>query len=190
MGHESLLQALRRKGEEKAREIWERAEVEAARLRAEAARQIKERRSRAGREQAEAAAEVSRSLRREAERQVQALRLEVRNVLADRLHQAAKETLVQLRGRNYPELYATLAEELPPFSWSRVRVNPADEDLARKYFPEAEIVCDPNISAGMEVEGDQGRIRLDNTLEKRLERAWERILPALLEDLFREVEGA
>jgi V/A-type H+-transporting ATPase subunit E len=40
----------------------------------------------------------------------------------------------------------------------------------------------------MEVNGDGGRIRIVNTLEKRLERGWPELLPDLIDVAYREIE--
>jgi vacuolar-type H+-ATPase subunit E/Vma4 len=47
-------------------------------------------------------------------------------------------------------------------------------------------VPDDTVSGGLEVTGDAGRICIDNTLEKRLERGWQDLLPILVSAIRRE----
>jgi vacuolar-type H+-ATPase subunit E/Vma4 len=83
-------------------------------------------------------------------------------------------------------MFEALADEIPGRAWPRVRVNPADSDLARHRFPDAEILADDDIVAGLVVEDDDGRIRIDNTLETRLARAWPQILPGIVGEAMKE----
>jgi vacuolar-type H+-ATPase subunit E/Vma4 len=72
-----------------------------------------------------------------------------------------------------------------------VRVNPEDVALAGKYFPGAEIIPDRNITGGMDASTADGTIRIINTFEKRMERAWTDMLPVLIKDVYQEVsDGA
>lgn len=77
-------------------------------------------------------------------------------------------------------MFNRLAAELPPAAWETVRVNPTDGELAGHLFPTALIEPDPAISGGMEALAEEGRIRVVNTLEKRLERGWPELFPDLL----------
>ena len=68
-----------------------------------------------------------------------------------------------------------------------MRVNPEDIELAKAYFPDSEIIPDGNISGGLDVLTGDGRIRVINTFEKRLERAWADMLPELIRDIYKEI---
>jgi hypothetical protein len=92
--------------------------------------------------------------------------------LAERLHGLALAELPHLRAQNPERLFSALAAELPALAWQKVRVNPADDALARQHFPQAHVECDTQISGGMETEAEGGRIRVNNTLEARLETVW------------------
>jgi vacuolar-type H+-ATPase subunit E/Vma4 len=107
--------------------------------------------------------------------------------LAGRLHALALEALGGLRNETYGDLFASLTAEIPSGAWQRVRVNPLDRSLAERHFPLATIVCDPAIGGGFEVEAEEGRIRIGNTLETRLDRAWPDVLPALMRDVFEQL---
>ena len=123
---------------------------------------------------------ITQALMAEAKRQAALIKLEAENVLAGRLYTLAHGTLAQLRDDRYAELFVALVEELLPCQWQAVRVNPADSELAKASFPGAAIETDKGITGGMEVIAEGGRVRIDNTLEKRLERAWPELLPRLL----------
>jgi V/A-type H+-transporting ATPase subunit E len=103
--------------------------------------------------------------------------------LAERLQEVARRLLPRLRTADYLALFDWLVAELPPADWASVRVNPADGELAAAAFPATRLVVDPAIAGGLEVLAEEGRIQVTNTLEKRLERAWPGLLPALLGDL-------
>ena len=107
--------------------------------------------------------------------------------MADRLHRLAAKALPNLRDGGYPELFAALAAELPSLEWQRVTANPADQKLARRLFPRTEVVCDPAVAGGMDVEAENGRVRVSNTLITRLETAWPEILPGLMNEILEEL---
>jgi V/A-type H+-transporting ATPase subunit E len=115
------------------------------------------------------------------------MRLVTLGELSERLSRLATSLLPQFREQQYRELFEALVRELPPYAWETVRVNPEDTAMAGRYFPEAKIVPDTRISGGMEVDGDGGRIRIVNTLEKRLERGWPELLPDLIEAVYRGI---
>jgi V/A-type H+-transporting ATPase subunit E len=75
-----------------------------------------------------------------------------------------------------------MAAELPA-DWKTVRVNSEDAGIAREHFPEAGIITDDSISGGMDVMTEDAKIRVINTLEKRLERAWGDVLPHIMKEL-------
>lgn len=186
MSRAALIEALRRKAAGDAAAIWQKAEADAENRKREAARSVEERRTvllqqvetqRKRLEDAETAA---------AERKARELRVTAEVSLAQRLYRLALVSLQGLRQESPQRLFAALTAELPSRSWQRVRVNPADEVLARAHFPQAEVVCDEAIIGGMEVEADDGRIRVSNTLEARLQSAWPDILPDLIASVLAE----
>jgi V/A-type H+-transporting ATPase subunit E len=104
--------------------------------------------------------------------------------LSERLYRISHASLRMLRNSDYQGSFRIMAEELPPLAWKTVRVNPEDAGLAQEHFPEAGIVTDDSISGGMDVMTDDGKIRIINTLEKRLERAWADILPNIMKGFY------
>lgn len=186
MTHPALLNVLRQKAREKAEVIWQQARAEAERCRAEAARAIEAQRTQTAQEASAIAQRLANAATAEATAKARAIHAAAKIALADRLYKLAQETLALSRNGGYERLFAALAKELAARTWQRVRVNPADQGLAQTYFPDALIDCDETIVAGMEVEAEDGRIRIDNTLEKRLERAWPDVLPDMVRSIFQE----
>lgn len=180
MGTAELLAALRSEGKRKEEAIRRRAGEEAARLREEAALGLARLREMHLQEQERLIAAQERAILAEAERAARRVRLVAEEEMASRFHDLARRLLPRLRDGDYPAAFARLAAELPPLAWETVRVNPADGKRAAVLFPGARIETDPAISGGMEAITEGGRMRVVNTLEKRLARGWPDILPHLL----------
>jgi vacuolar-type H+-ATPase subunit E/Vma4 len=184
MASSELIERLHREADERARAIRKEAEEEAEGLRAESRRKTE---ALALRYQTEEAAAVSDKIMEktmEAEAESRALQQAAVEVLAGRLRAAASSALSELRERDYEGTFRALTAELPPSDWKVVRVNPADEVLAEEVFPGAKVVVDSGITGGMEVASGDGRVRVVNTFDKRLERAWEEILPGLVAEAY------
>lgn len=188
MGYRELIDALRREGAEKAAAIRKEAETEAEALRRQTAERIDSLRAEYARRSEAACAAIRRDILAEAERKARQLRLTAEHSLATRLLELARKALPGLRDERQGETFAALAAELPPLQWGRVRVNPADEAMARRLFADAEIETDAAAVGGMEAEASGGRFRVVNTLEKRLERGWPELLPRLLAAIRRGME--
>jgi vacuolar-type H+-ATPase subunit E/Vma4 len=183
MGRAALIESLRSKASEDAAALWSDARARAEAYRRELAQALEQQRMR----DAEAAAALARKLQDdatvEARNRAREIRAQTALALANRLYRLAVAELPSLRDARGPELFQTLARELPQRDWQRVRVSPGDREAACARFPAAEVVCDPAICGGLEVEADTGRIRVSNTLETRLESAWPDLLPSLLNEL-------
>jgi vacuolar-type H+-ATPase subunit E/Vma4 len=85
------------------------------------------------------------------------------------------------------DVFSLLVKELPHMHWKDVRVAPRDVEIAQKHFPDSNCLPDDNISGGLEVMRDDGRVSITNTFEKRLEKAWEDLLPLLISSMYKEV---
>lgn len=181
MEREALLEHLRRKGEEKIGLLWREAEEKAHEQRQAASRTLAEQKELSA---AEFSARLDLQAQRrvaEAKRQAGQRRTESYGALAARLWQLAAANLHHLRDENYQQVFAQLVQELPAHAWETVIVHPGDEALAVAAFPGAAIATDSRITGGFEVSGEQGRVRIVNTLDKRLERAWPELLPVLMQ---------
>lgn len=179
MGHRELIESLREAGAADLRAILELSASATASVEADCAARIAGlRRQYALNQEMAVAAERGRVVAA-AEAEGALIRLEAEHQLAERLFRLAQAALVRLQGET-PSLFAALAAELPSCRWETVRVNPADRELAAAAFPEAQIEAEPEIHGGMVAVAPGGRIRVDNTLGKRLERAWPQLLPRLV----------
>jgi vacuolar-type H+-ATPase subunit E/Vma4 len=186
VSHPELIEALRKAAEERAAAIWDAARAEADRCRSEAGGESASQRERAAEEDAAAAKALSEAAMAEAEHEASRIVLAARVTLGERVYGIARAALPRFRDGGYRAMFEALADEIPGRAWPRVRVNPADSDLARHRFPDAEILADDDIVAGLVVEDDDGRIRIDNTLETRLARAWPQILPGIVGEAMKE----
>jgi len=182
MGSRELIESLRKAADEKIQAIQQDAETETRKIKAEAVRRKDELRQDYARVQSAEAEEYGRARLAEANSRARALRLAAEQDLAERLQAAARSSLLRLRGTGYSRVFAALAQELPPLAWQSVSVNPEDVDLAKQQFPNAEIIPDEKISGGVDAAAEEGKIRVKNTFEKRLERMWMHTLPVLMDD--------
>ncbi len=187
---QTLLEHLRAIGEEKVRTIWQEAEAEMQRQKEEEAAVRAEERRRHQLQELQAIEALGRSLMRAAEEKSWQRRFEVETRLAERLYELARTQLPWLREQCGSKLFKALAEELPKAKWGFLSVNEGEIDLARHYFPEAQITGNADISGGLVAESEDGAITVINTLEKRLERAWPQILPELFRKIRQEQESA
>jgi vacuolar-type H+-ATPase subunit E/Vma4 len=187
MSSVELIESLRRAGEENIRAVKREAEQETAALQAAAARKIADLQKQYGERLAAVSGDELRRASAEASNRARALRLGAETTLADSLYSIARFSLHQLRDDRYPAVFEKLVRELPALPWKIVRVHEADVDLARKYFPDAEISPVKHISGGVDVAMADGAIWVINTFEKRLERIWADLLPQMVNDVYREV---
>jgi len=184
MGCEELIESLKKEAEEKVREIWIEAEEEAGKMRAGVSLRLEALR----RENASgSSSEADQKVLLDAWNRARTIRLTSEDRLSARLYILAVSSLHLLRGKGYEDIFQRLALEIPPLGWHSVQVNQDDCDLAGKFFPDAGIAADRNITGGMEAEAEEGWVRVANTFEKRLERAWPQMLPGLIADIYREV---
>ena len=180
MGRPALLEALRAKADEDAQAAWAVARREAGKYREELAATLEARREElAQAREAEARARTGERLA-EARHQARELRMSATVELAARLREMAAAGLAQLGREGAQALFEALAEELPERDWQAIRVSPAAAEAAGSRFPNARLETDASISGGLEVMAEDGRLRVDNTLEARLETAWPDLLPGLV----------
>jgi vacuolar-type H+-ATPase subunit E/Vma4 len=190
MSCKELIESLKQAADERMLRIWDDAEAEAAKIRADSESRLELlRKETAAKQKASAADQVNRAVS-DAKNRARVLRLSSEKNVSGRLYKAARALLPVLRSRSSEALFQTLAKELPPGPWQTVRVHPADAALAKKCFPGAEITADERISGGMEVSAKSGAIVVVNTFEKRLERAWGDMQPEMIKDAYCEVESA
>ncbi|MBZ5600739.1 MAG: hypothetical protein LAO79_00365 [Acidobacteriia bacterium] len=189
MSRAGLLQRLQQGAAENTAALWRDARAKADKLRLEAAREIDAERLASAQQVAATTQRIEQAETAAAEREARDIRMRAAIALAERLHGLALAELPNLRAQNPESLFSALAAELPVVAWQKVKVNPGDETLARQHFPQAHLECDPRISGGMATEAEDGRIRVNNTLEARLEAAWPELLSGLIATILREASG-
>jgi vacuolar-type H+-ATPase subunit E/Vma4 len=189
MGCEELIGSLRRSADEKVRIIWQEAEDEAGKIKEEFRRKLSELDEESLKSQLSAAGAEAEEIMSAATDKARMIGLSSQTMLSERLFRLVSASLPLLRNSEYEDVFSAMAGELPRLSWQRVRVNPADVHLAEEYFPGADIIADETITGGMAAMVEAGKIRVINTFEKRLERAWVDILPCLMRDIHDEVSG-
>jgi len=180
MARPALIESLRSQAARDLEAIRAGARADAERYRAELAARLEAERARLDQLTAAEVRRVDADGTAAAERKARELRAVATVTLADRLLGLAGSELPQLRGTTPARLFEALARELPERDWQRVRVNPADVADAERRFPGASIEGAPAIAGGMELECDDGRIRVSNTLDTRLAIAWPDLLPELI----------
>jgi V/A-type H+-transporting ATPase subunit E len=191
MSSRELIESLRLAGEEKVRFIKQEAEHEVKALQVAAADKVEELRKHYSEKLASTEGDEALRALAEAASRARTVRLEAEKALSDRLYSIACSSLHMVRDNGYPAVFEKLVLELPSFPWKLIRVNPADVDIARKYFSGAEIIPVENITGGVDATTGDNKVRVINTLEKRLERAWDEILPLMVKAVYREVlDGA
>jgi vacuolar-type H+-ATPase subunit E/Vma4 len=188
MGEHELQEALRGKARETIRELWQAAEAAVAERRAEIDARQAALRDTAERQLAAAAAVVLREVLATAERAVRQRQLVAEQALRERLHAAAMRVLPELGAGDRRRLWRTLAAELPPIAWQRIRVHPDDLSVARQFFPTVEVIAEPALGGGLVAETADGRIVIDNALTGRLARAWPDLLAPLFAAINEEVD--
>ena len=186
MGYQELVEHLRNNGEEKIRRLKDETEAEARKIAAETEVKIRELREEHEKKIDNIKKELEEKLVPKAEMEKRKIMLKAEKALSDRLFSLAGSCLCKLRDETYFKVFASLARELPTCKWLDVRVNPEDANIARQHFPESQIGSDQNISGGLKVQSEGGKILIDNTFEKRLERSWGDILSLLIHDIYRE----
>jgi V/A-type H+-transporting ATPase subunit E len=187
MGCEELIESLKKEAGEKVLQIRREAEEEAAQIRTSASLRLEALRlDNASKRSIEE--EVAKVIL-EAEKRARMISLTAEDKLSARLFSLAASSLYRLRGDGYDDLFGKCVNALPPLPWQTAKVNPADQALAKKFFPKSVIVPDSAITGGVEVEAEEGRMKIINTLDKRLEKAWPQMLPDLLHDIYQKVKG-
>lgn len=186
MGYQELIESLRKKAEERIEEARRQAHDEVLRYREKVFSEFEDFKKQYLKEvESNALREIYYEISM-AKRQAYLLKNMAIHRLSDRLKAIAKRCLREMREKgdinDYERIFEKLTRELPSAKWARVWIAPADRELARRFFPYAEILSDPGITGGLRVETDDG-ITVDNTLEKRLERVWPEILPEILKEL-------
>ena len=187
MNCEELIESLWKEAEKKIGAIIRETGEEESKIEKEALLRISRLREESQRRCSSASRKRTEEVISEAEKKARLVIIAEDLKLSERLYRISHASLRRLRNRGYEVFFKNMAAEIPPHPWKTVRVNPEDVGIARKHFPGAVIITDEGISGGMDVMTGDGKIRVINTLEKRLERAWGDILPRLMKEDYETV---
>jgi vacuolar-type H+-ATPase subunit E/Vma4 len=187
MGSKELIASLRQATEEKIRSMKDDAQSEAERIRSDVASENNRIREHYAKMQSREVREKTVKIFSEAQNRARRIKLVKEMEAAERLYSLALSSLHRLRNEGYRDVFLALTRELPPLIWEKVRVNPKDVALAKECFSGAEIIADGTIAGGIDALTEDGKVRVSNTFEKRLRRAWEDILPDIILDLYEEL---
>jgi vacuolar-type H+-ATPase subunit E/Vma4 len=188
LGLDELINTLKKNEQKQIGDIWQAAESEAGTIRTQVAEAIADI-TKIHAEQLESACQKSmRAIFSETEIKTREKKLFAYQALDQALRNAAVKQLAALREQNYEKVFANLVSELPEREWGKIVVNPADLELSAKFFNENSIKADPAVSGGLVALTADGKIIVDNTFEKRLERKWLHILPQLIAELEKRYE--
>jgi V/A-type H+-transporting ATPase subunit E len=188
MGQIELKTALQCQTAEQVRQVWAEAEQTVAGRRAEVEEQMAKRQQLAEQRQAKSDCRLREEHLLKVRQQNQHSRLTVEAQLNRRLRQLAERLLPELVTGNREALWSRLTTQIPDADWATVRVHPDDRTRAVDHFTGATIETDPALVAGLVAINRDGRVRVDNSLSRRLERAWPALLPPLMTRLKTMVE--
>jgi V/A-type H+-transporting ATPase subunit E len=183
MSHSALINNLRTRGRKEIAAIRQEARAEIDRLQAETGQRLAEEENGYRLMASQGRETVRRRLAVTARRQAAARATQAEQELDRRLYARARALLAELLNEDRAGIFTALAAEVPPGEWRTIAVHPEDRAAARRIFPGAAIMTDNEIIGGLVATGNEGRMTVINTLEKRLERFW----PLLAPEVFREV---
>jgi V/A-type H+-transporting ATPase subunit E len=189
MGHDELLADLQKKGDEQVREIWQNAEDEVNERKAHASQKLEEKNSSLKQKETSACDEERMAVLISASKNTNQILMNAEQQLAKRLYALAQKSIKMLRDQKYASVFTALAGELPDCLWDEVIVHPDDRKQAETVFKKAGIITDKNISGGFKVIGNHKTFFINNTFEKRLERAWPVLLPQLIKQVKETLEN-
>lgn len=189
MGYQELVASLRKDAEETIHSIWREADTEIERLKEDASKRINAMRVRYEDIKIRSLKETRKGIINEALKREMEIRLKAEDALSQRLFKLCLNSLGILRDGDYDLVFSMLVKEIPEQKWGRIKVNPDDIDIAKRYFPDTEIITDKEITGGfIAITGDE-RICVINTFEKRLERTWESLLPQMIRDIHEAISN-
>ncbi len=178
-----LVETLKQNQADQVQDIWTAAENEAGEIRKQTSETIARLRQEHEIVVAKARKQESEQFLSDACDRAQQCQLFAERKLADMVFQEAGQMLATLRTNQYEEVFAKLAAEIPERQWQSVRVNPQDDALAGKHFPNTRIETDSTICGGFIVTAESRKITVDNTFEKRFERNWAMVMPLIIKEI-------
>lgn len=184
-----MIDSLRKEGEKKAQALRAETRAQADKITSETAGKIKQLREEFRKKETALIMKQGNDVLSAAENRARSIRLSAEESLSARLFEFAGSMLHDLRDARYTAVFASLVKELPPSAWIEALVNQDDVGMALVHFPGINIIGDNRISGGIDVSAENSRQRIINTFEKRLERAWEEMLPSLIHEVRKEASA-
>jgi len=179
---EELLHTLKKNEHKQIDDIWQQARAEADSIRTHVTEAIA-RITQEHKDKLAAACQKSvNTILAESDKKSREKKLLIYRDLNETLYQTAVKLLPELRLANYDNIFTELVNELPDMKWEKIIVNPSDTTLATRFFNENVVFSDNGVSGGLIAISAQGKIVVNNTFEKRLERKWAYLLPELIHD--------
>lgn len=188
MGREELAIALQQKGEAQVKAIRQQVEDEAERYRRQCQREVVSQGHRCDREADQSARQACRQVDWLVAKKVRNLRLQALQELDRRLWQLALAEFDRLDPQLRQQCLEKLAAELPTNGWQQVTVHSDDAPAAKKLFPGVAIETDAAIGGGLMVRTENGDIRIDNSLLRRLEKLWPELSGRTLAELEKRID--
>ena len=189
MGLDQLIVSLKKSEQEQVAKLRWQMEAEAESIRKETAETIRQLTAEYDQQLLEAKQKEREASLAESDRRGKFCLLQAEQVLAKALYDEAGRQLSSLRNERYRDVFISLAAELPQHAWNSVTVNSQDIALARASFPNVRIQTDASITGGFVVETEHGKIVIDNTFEKRLDKSWASLLPLIMKDILEKLTG-
>jgi len=189
LGLDELIRTLKDNEQKQIDDIWRAARNEADSLRRQVAEAIEAVTEKHSNQLASACQKSSGAIFSEAAGEARGRKLLAYQTFEQAVQQAAGQQLSSLREMNYEAVFTRLVKELPKRQWEAITVNPADTELAARFFSADIIRSAPGISGGLIASAVTGRFVVDNTFEKRLERKWFSLLPTIIENISEQYGG-
>jgi vacuolar-type H+-ATPase subunit E/Vma4 len=189
MGESELKTALQLEGEMQIRDFWQQSEFAVAERRREVETELMQLRAETDHRLQAEVTELHSSLHFVAQTRAMECGLRAEATLEERLLLMAHKILPLLANTERATLWKALRKELPEADWTILKVHPADQQLAARDFPSAVIESEEALGGGLIATSADGMIRIDNSLNCRLIRAWPDLLPKLLGELRKRVDN-
>ena len=186
MALEELIKTLRTNQQSQIDEIWQAAKAEAAALHEQTSGAISDLTENHTDSLVCNCQKSTRTIISEAAGNAREIKLMALDSLRNALFDSAIKQLLTLRNDDYETIFKKLAQELPPQNWEVLVVHPKDVSSAQNFFNNCKIETDPTISGGMIALSADGKIVVNNTLKKRLERNWSTLFPVIAREMEKE----
>lgn len=183
MSREKLTESLLAKRDARAREIWQDAEQRAVRYRQQAEARCTDLRRGIQRQYETELTQQLDATSNRIEKKARRIRLLAEETFLQQLHRLAIQQIAAGSATERLRSLQRLAAELPLRPWQQITVHPADRQQAAELFPDSHVETDPALLGGLVAVSDDAAVRVDNSLNGRLEQYWQRLSGSILDSL-------